>query len=273
MDKFWPEQEVFEAVQRALSAKKRAPSKKLLSYLTKFQHDELTTGTTDMPISYAVQHEKLIEAMRKKFPVHGYRQLIKGSGMDVDIPKFWELMFAMHYVTHEIEIVNNIGFDSLEIATGISTFRKIPHAEFKIVGKELRRDIAKPTPAATTSELAVHKATLTLTDLNLKIRVDGRYYLVKRYQNKTKNSYRAINKLYTYAGQPLKKEELNLSLDAKTALKDIPKSMGFNGVLREFFIENGYVDKHPTLTLHKSRDVAGADYARLMGAIKNLKQS
>jgi hypothetical protein len=268
MDRYWSEREGFEVVQRVLSAKKRAPSKKLLTHLTKFHQDELTTGTIDRPMSFAVQHDKLIDAMRKKFPDQGYRQLIRGSGLDTDVPNFWELLFAMQYVTHEVEIINNIGFESLEIAQGISTARKIPHAEFKIVGKELKRDIAKPAPA--TNGAAVHKATVTLTDLNLKIRVDGQQYLAKHYQNKTRNSYRAINKLYTYAGRPLKKEELNVSPNAKTTLKDIPKSMGFNGVIRELFIESGYADKHPTLTLHKSRDVAGEDYERLMSELKNL---
>jgi len=150
MDKYWPEQEVFLAGQRSLGRK--VPSKKLLAYLEKFQRDELTTGTVDRPASFTVQREKLVDAMRKKFPEHGYRQIIRGNKMDVDVQNFWELVFAMHYVTRDIEIINNIGFDKLEFAPGISTTRKIPHAELKVVDTLLRQAIAPATKAVETKQ-------------------------------------------------------------------------------------------------------------------------
>jgi len=145
MDMYWPEEEMFLAGQRSLSRK--VPSKKLLAYLEKFQMDELSTGTVDRPASFAVQREKLVEAMRKKFPEHSFRQVIRGSKMDVDVQNFWELVFAMHYITREIEITDNVGFDKLQIVAGLSTARKIPHAEFRIVAQALRQAIEKPAGA------------------------------------------------------------------------------------------------------------------------------
>ena len=139
---YWLEQDVYEAGRRSLSAKKHTPSKKLLKYLTNFQQDELSTGTPESFESFAVQREKLVDVMRKNFPAHQYRQTISGGGIDVHIPKFWELIFTLYYITHEIEITNNIGFDKREVESGIHTARKIPHAEFKIVGDALRQAVA-----------------------------------------------------------------------------------------------------------------------------------
>lgn len=108
---YWLEQDVYEAGRRSLSAKKHTPSKKLLKYLTDFQQDELSTGTPESFESFAVQREKLVDVMRKNFPAHQYRQTIGGRVIEVHFPKFWELMFTLYYITHEIEITNNIGFE------------------------------------------------------------------------------------------------------------------------------------------------------------------
>lgn len=150
---YWLEQDVYEAGRKSLSAENHASSKELLEYLTNFQQDELSTGTPESLESFAVQREKLVEVMRKNFPAHQYRQTISGSGIDVDIPKFWELMFTLHHITHEIEITNNIGFDKREVEAGIHTQRKIPYAEFKIVGDVLRKAVAPQIEQSQTKPL------------------------------------------------------------------------------------------------------------------------
>lgn len=144
MDKYWDEQDVLLAGQLALDQKKpdgQAPSKdELIAYLTKYQRDELSTGTMDRPENFAVQRDKLILAMRKKFPEHGYNQII--SRIDADAPKFWELMLSLHFVSHDIELTNNIGYDDREIAPGIRRAWKLPYAEFTIVSESLKEAVA-----------------------------------------------------------------------------------------------------------------------------------
>jgi hypothetical protein len=168
MDKYWPEQDVFLAGQSSLSLKEpngQSPCKdELVAYLTKFQESKLTSGTRDMPESFAVQREKLLDVMRKKLPEYGYHQAISGSGFDTSIPKFWELIFTLHYVTHEIELTGNMSNDAAQIAPGVSTARTIPFAEFEIVGKHLRQAIAQPpqTVIQATSEPAAHRVSIIM---------------------------------------------------------------------------------------------------------------
>lgn len=249
MGSYWPEQDVYEAGRRSLAAKKHAPSKKLLAYLTEFQQDELTTGTIDRPTNFAVHHENLVAAMRKKFPEHGYRQVIRGSGLDTDVPKFWELVFAMYYVTHEIEIINNIGFESLEIATGISTARKIPHAEFKIMDEQLRREVSLSD--------SKHQVKLTLQGKVLKLVLDGQPHVLKRYKSTDVDTYRACHKLTQNPDKPLKRDGLGVKGD--TQLKHLLSNMGFKDIIREIFIDHD--EQNRTLTLTKSVELDDVQYA------------
>lgn len=186
MDKYWLEREVYDAGRRAL-AKKQSPSNKFITYLTKFQHDQLTTGTITRLPSFASQHDKLVEIMRKKFPDQGFRQII--SGFDTALPRFWELFLAMHYVTREIEITNNVGFDRVELAAGISTAREVPHVEFTIVGSQLRQAVSfnatPPEPAKprkSTIQAPVLPRTVSIVMKGFTICAeadDGKLYMIK----------------------------------------------------------------------------------------------
>jgi hypothetical protein len=240
MNSYWSEQDVFYAGRQSLNAKKQAPSKKLLTYLTEFQQDELTTGTMKRIPDFATQYEMLLEVMQNKFPDQGYRQIISGSGIDVNIPNFWELIFAMHYVTHEIELVNNIGFDRLEVEAGISTDRKIPHAEFRIVDEKLQQDVSRTDTK--------HQATVTLRGKVLKVALDGEPYVVWRYKTTDADTYRACHMLTQNPSKPLKRDELGLK--GETSLKDLLSNMGFKDVVREIFIDHDKQNR--TLTLRKS---------------------
>jgi hypothetical protein len=174
MHKYWAEQEVFEAGRRSLSGKKRAPSKKLLTYLTEFQHDKLTTGTTSRPPSFTVQRERLVGEMQQKYLEQGYRQLIIGQA--VNVPNLLEVLLIMHHITHEIELTDNFGYAPREVATGVYTARNIPHAEFTIIGNELKKEIeqaSKPQKAASTARVFMQGRAVC-------VEYQGRLYTIAR---------------------------------------------------------------------------------------------
>ena len=157
------------------------------------------------------------------------------------------------------------------IAPGVSAVpTRVP--EFKIMSEQLRQGVtSNPQPVSPTAP-PVHKVTLMLKGVHLKVRADRKPHPFRKYQ-KNSDGYRAFNKLYTYPDEPFTKEQLNLGKGAETALKDMPKSMGFNGKLREVFIELGYSDKYksPTILLHKSVVLNEEDYQRLMHQLVNQK--
>ncbi len=152
MEPYWPSKDVLEAGRRALPERK--PSKKLLGYLKKYQHDLLTTGTPEGLPSFATQRNTLIATLRQMFAGgQGYHQTIIGRG--VDLPKFWELMLSMDFVSHEIKLANNIGYDDREIATGVRSTVEAPFAEVTIIGDDLKHAVAsepKPAPIVTAAD-------------------------------------------------------------------------------------------------------------------------
>jgi hypothetical protein len=157
------------------------------------------------------------------------------------------------------------------IAPGVSTVpTRIP--EFKIMSEQLRQGITSNLQSAQPPVVSMHKVTLMLKGVHLKVMADRKPYPFRKYQKKS-DGYRAFNKLYTYPDEPFTKEQLNLGSGSDTALKDMPKSMGFNGKLREVFIELGYSDKYksPTILLRKSVVVGEEDYRRLMHQLVNQK--
>lgn len=137
-DIYWPESELYEAGLQALGKKK--PNKRLLNYLTRFKQDELSTGKMKRPASYESQRARLLRVMRKKLPSQGFHQTI--SVLDDDLPNLWELVFTMHFITGELQLTNNIGYDKGEIAPGVYRALPIAYAEFRIVDKDLQRAIS-----------------------------------------------------------------------------------------------------------------------------------
>ena len=138
------ERDVYDTGLKALTNNK--PSKDYINYLTLFTNDELTTGKVNKPANYAAQRAKLIKVMQHKYLDHGFRQTI--SKLDFDSAQFHELLFAMHFITHEIEITNNIGYDKGEIAPGIYRAKPIAYIEYKIVDKNLMDDIKRRSTSA-----------------------------------------------------------------------------------------------------------------------------
>jgi hypothetical protein len=115
-----------------------------------------------------------------------------------------------------------------------------------------------------------HRVTLTLQGRVLRVIIDGKYYpAIKRFKDTKNDSYRACLKLITDAGEPIKKSELGL-IKTGTLLKDIPKNMGFKGILRELFVE--YDSTEGTLLIHKNRILNNEDNNRLKAYIGRAKK-
>ncbi len=261
MSLYWSQLEVYEAGLKSLSKSKHAPSKKLFKYLTEFQQDELSTGGIDRPANFVAQRKELVGVMRNNFAKFGYRQVIRGSGLDVGVSNFWELLFAMYYVTQEIEIINNIGFKNMEIAPGVSTARKIPHVEFKIIDEQLQQEVALVSDQK-------HEALLILQGKVLKLRLDSQTHALSHYQTTDADTFRACHKLIHSPDKALKRSELGVR--GKTMLKDLPKNMGFKEIIRDIFITYDKNDK--TLKLTKSVELNNVQYAAIQKyLVKTLK--
>jgi len=266
MEPYWDEDNLLLVGQKALA--EHAAGEDLLKYLAKFQQGRLTTMTPKAIPSYAVQRAKLIDAMRQQFPEQGTHQTV--ALLDRYSPKFWELILSLHFVTQEIELTNNIGYDRSEAFPGLRSTQKRPYAEFTILGSKLKRDISKPN-SAVASAMTEHRVSLRLNGLNLSVMVDGQSHKLRRYRNS--NTYRALSNLYTRHGEALERLDLGLTANFKTALKDIPNNIGFSGVLRDIFIdldrnENG----RPTIKLNKSCEIDNEQYVRLVAELVNMER-
>lgn len=237
MDKYWSEEEVFATVPQ--EADRKSPSKRLLNYLKKFRQDELTTGTNDRPANFDAQRNELVNVMREKFPAQGLRQLIRGSGMDVDVPNFWELVFTMHYLTHEIEVTDNIGFSKHQIAPGLSTSRKIPHAEFKIIGEKLGRLVeTRSTPASfiDTANQSAHKVVLAMSK-NGSIYAelaDGEKRLIKVVRTDSA-TYNFMNYMLGHQNSDIGRGDISAKVDGcktKQDMTELVRACGFTNELQ-----------------------------------------
>lgn len=149
MEPYWPTKDVLAAGRQALLGRK--PSNKLVGYLEKYQQGLLSTDKPDGLPDFATQRDVLIAAMCKKYAEgYGYHQTLSGRG--AGLPKFWELILSLDFISHEIELANNIGYENREIAAGLRSTVKAPYAEFTIVSEDLKRAVAQiAEPAAPTT--------------------------------------------------------------------------------------------------------------------------
>ena len=167
------EHDVYDTGLKALTNNK--PSKDYINYLTLFTNDELTTGKINKPANYAAQRAKLIKVMQHKYLDHGFRQTI--SKLDFDSAQFHELLFAMHFITHEIEITNNIGYDKGEIAPGVYRAKPIAYIEYKIVDKNLMDEIKQRSSDTVKANTPTPPTDIVLS-WESRVHKDGRLVLV-----------------------------------------------------------------------------------------------
>jgi hypothetical protein len=266
MKPYWTEGEVLSAGQCALL--ERSPSKELLAYLAEYQGDLLTTGTAEGLPSFAAQRDKLINALRIKYAaVQGYHQTI--SALNVDLPKFWELVLSMDFVSHEIKLANNIGYDDREIAPGVRRAWAVPYAEFTIFGGSLKRavapkaDPAPPTPptnivsARSESEPATREASVFMRGRLVCIAItgDNAYPIARLEENGTHHKF--MNYLTAADNSDIDITINDISsikgLQSTRDLTELARHCGFSKQLKEAFFKtskHGKVRFRPTAYLN-----------------------
>lgn len=234
MQQYWPDKDVLLAGQQALASK--APSDKLLAYLKEYQQDLLTTGTPQGLPNFATQRNILIALMRQKYVGgQGYHQTVGGRTMG--LPKFWELVLSMDFVSHEIELINNIGYDEGELFSGIRSTVPSPYAEFVIIGEELKLAVSSEDD---------HRP---FTTQEGRVFMQGRVVCItisgdKTYEIKELEENGPYHKFMNYLLAP-ENTDIDLSLEdirgikglkATRDLSDIARYCGFNKKLKKAFI-------------------------------------
>ena len=196
--------------------------------------------------------------MKSLYSAQGLHLTVHASS--VAIPNFWELLLTLHYLTHEIKLTGNMGYYRQQIGTGIYVANEQPYAEFTIVDAGL----AKLLDSKDNDNSEKYKASLSLDQRSRKLilRIDGQRHLLKQYRSEKSINYHALLKLYTNTGEPQTRSDL-MNPGANTTLNHLPSNIGFRGILREKFIEFGYINSLRALTLHKTIELNKEDYDRL----------
>jgi hypothetical protein len=178
------EQEVFYALKKSVSS--GTPSEEFLAYLKDLQLNRLTTGTSNRPPSFYMQCVGVMTIISKQLHNQGRHQVIRQIDMPAisPTPNFLSVIAAMCFVTHEIELTNNLGYDPIEIEAGIKTVApKVGYVEI-IVGDELVQKLSTPPPERATNST---NTTLGSTPTKREGRVikDGRLIFIAITDDKT----------------------------------------------------------------------------------------
>jgi|GEM_PF-6887150 len=228
----------------------------------------------------AATRELLWDAAAKQHRQHGYSPTVNwrdiyGDSTRYDYtPPFWELIFLavadgsvrLSHIDYEKTVPYLVSGNSvIDMPKAMLRFYERPYAQFEIIDKVLRQRIAKPSSSAN------YTATLRLDGKKLWLHIGKKRYLIRRYQGRKSNSFRAISELYNRQ-TALTKSDLNLKPNSKTELKDLPNNMGFKGVMRELFIELADDKKlhRPTVLLRKTVAMDDEQYERLLQYVKTI---
>ena len=220
METYWPKEVVLSAGQNALL--RHRPSKKLINYLEKYQKDLLTTNSPNGLSDFATQRQILLALMRQRYAEgQGYHQTV--GGRNLSLPKFWELILSLDFVSHEIELTGNIGYDKSEIAPGIRSTVDAPYAEFVIVSNDLKRLVASrvaDTPAVqSTTDTEVVKIAMTAKG-EIYADLNDTKYLIKKLRRDSA-AYNFMNYMLGHQNQDIPRGDIQTKVDGCAAKKDI----------------------------------------------------
>lgn len=226
-------------------------------YLQSFHNNELSTGTAVGSMSYDIQHDRLIEAMRVKFTQgQGIHQVI--SQRDVELPHFFELMFTMHFLTQEIKLSNNLGYGPYEVFPGLSTSRRYAHAEFKIIDEGLMQFVSNPNTAATNNTYRAH---VSLEDRIIYVTLDdGRRFRISRRQRVDMRPHTFIKLVLSQPRTNIILSDIKKAVDSND-ITELVNQCGFEKSLKEIFFPGTteqivYFEPNPTLTNKEVRLLA-----------------
>lgn len=261
MQQYWSDKDVLLAGKQALANK--TPSKELLAYLKDYQQDLLTTGTPKGLPSFATQRNMLIALMHQRYADgQGYHQTVGGRTMG--LPKFWELVLSMDFVSHEIELVNNIGYDEGEPFSGIRSTVPSPYAEFVIVGEDLKRAVSQGSEPPTTAANIVSessaptskqdfKANIEITDNIIYARLeDDREYRISRELRTDLRPNIFINHMSRHPRTFISRHEIK-EITGSSNITELVRRCGFTKQLKKIFFpgtteQNVYFQPTATLT-------------------------
>jgi hypothetical protein len=116
------------------------------------------------------------------------------------------------------------------------------------VDEQLRRDVSLRD--------SEHQGKLTLQGKVLKVVLDGKPYVLKRYKNTDVDTYHVCHKLTSNPDKPLNRDELGVK--GETLLKHLLSNMGFKDIIREIFIVHD--ERNRTLQLNKSVELDSYQY-------------
>jgi len=224
MEPYQLEDEVLQAGQEALTTGK--PTEVLMTYLEKYQQNLLVTGTAEAFPSFQAQRGLLINAMRKKYADgYGFHQTLNKA--EVNVAKFWELLLSLDFVSNEIKLVNNIGYDDRPIAAGIYRAYKLPYAEFVVMSGELQKLIA-PTEKSHPQPDAV---SVSLAEVFLRGNTVYARYENKQYAIQNLREGGTYHKLMEFLLAPTNLD-IDITIDEVQAIEGLASIKSFSEPLR-----------------------------------------
>jgi hypothetical protein len=132
-------------------------------------------------------------------------------------------------------------------------------------------DATNDTKAAkTVGDNPIYQVSLRLKGKLLRLYIDDTpSEVVKRFKSKSANNIRAYFELQNSRGSYLTKEEMHIV--GKSVVKDLPKTMGIEGLLADYFIE---IDsKGQRLKIPKAVPMSQADLEILLAYVKRKSQT
>jgi hypothetical protein len=220
----------------------------LIDYLTEYEHDKLTTGRKLKPEQFVNQQERLLLAIRKKYPDHGYHPTIDlmdiwqdSKDHDPLLAPFWELIFAEHFRTGFIAI-KNIGYEGTYAAPGRAGELPMPFVELTVVpGTLFQRAIEPPKlqkvpPAATPLPMAAPPiATVNMDKKGLVYAslAGGEKRLIKKLRVESA-PYNFMNHVLGHQNKDIARSDIQTKVEGcetKLDMTELVRRCGFTGEL------------------------------------------
>lgn len=230
--------------------------------------------------------ESLWDAASKQYKQRAYQPIINWKDIYGDssrynyTPPFWEFVFTLAAADRvqikKIAYTKTVPFlmkddgSMRPMPEEMLPFYERPFVEFEILDKVLKQKISKPRSTIK------YKITLQLSKRRKLQLIHGKKRdTIKEYRSVSSNTYRTTSTLFE-SHKALAKDELNLKPNTKSDLNDLLSNAGFEGILREVFIETNY-DKErdcETVKLKRSKDVSENQYEQLLKYVqrKNTKE-
>lgn len=217
----------------------------------------------------AEHKEALLNTATKQYKQRGYLPIINWTDIYGDTtayqysPPFWEMILTLA-MDGLIKLEEMCYSKTVPMSAELLPFYERPIAKIEIIDKMLQQRVAKPKVEPT------YTATLQLSGKNLRLKLNGKSFVIWQYKSKTTNSYRIFSSLYENSEEPLTKDRLGLKPNSKTELKHLPNNIGFTGVLKKLFID--VIDIPPALLLHKSIKISEDNYEQLLEEAVNRQK-